>query len=158
MQQTDDCLKIELIAKRFKEPLSLLYFDLDGFKQINDSLGHDIGDLLLIKFVTLINECCRATDILARLGGDEFVLLLPSTSHKSLIAVIDKINALLSITYQLDNHSIEIRVSIGAVSVEEQYLSLITLNKLLKSADKSVYEAKKVEGTFTHFANEYCQI
>jgi diguanylate cyclase (GGDEF)-like protein len=143
-------------AKRFKEPLSLLYFDLDGFKKINDSFGHDVSDLVLIKFVNMITECCRATDVLARFGGDEFVLLFPNTSHENLILVTNKISALLLKLYNFDNHVIKIEVSIGAVCVEEKLLPLVTLNKLLKSADTSVYQAKQVNGTSIHFADEYC--
>lgn len=139
-------------AKRYKEPLSLLYFDLDDFKKVNDTLGHEIGDLLLIKFVELVQKNCRETDTLARLGGDEFALLLPKTSHEYLQKIVNKIISSLASTYLLKSHEVLIKSSIGAISVDESNYATITLSRLVKSADIAVYQAKKIAGTSVHYA------
>lgn len=139
-------------AKRYKEPLSLLYFDLDDFKKVNDTLGHEIGDLLLIKFVELVLKNCRETDTLARLGGDEFVLLLPKTSHEYLQIIVEKTINLLAKKYLLKGHKILIKSSIGAVSVNEENYTNLALSSLIKSADIAVYQAKKIKGTSVHYS------
>lgn len=139
-------------AKRYKEPLSLLYFDLDDFKKVNDTLGHEIGDLLLIKFVELVQKNCRETDTLARWGGDEFVLLLPKTSHEFLQKVVEKNVELLSKEYLLKGHQILIKSSIGAVSADEENYANLSLSSFIKSADIAVYEAKKIKGTSVHYS------
>ena len=74
---------LEAFARRERtgEPFALLYVDLDGFKQVNDSLGHDIGDRVLIETANRLRAAIRSHDVLARFGGDEFLLILPSANH-----------------------------------------------------------------------------
>lgn len=78
------------LAKRNKRATSLLYFDLDDFKPVNDQYGHDVGDELLKRFVKLVSSVCRETDTIARFGGDEFVLLLPDTTKLELEVMAKK--------------------------------------------------------------------
>lgn|GEM_PF-1728118 len=134
-------------SKRYKEPLSLLYFDLDDFKLVNDSLGHEVGDLLLIKFVEIIQKCRRETDTLARLGGDEFALLLPNTTQENARTIVNKIINYLSEEKNIQGNAILIKSSIGSVSIDANNLKDITLRDILKLADIAVYEAKKIAGT-----------
>ena len=134
-------------SKRYKEPLSLLYFDLDDFKLVNDSLGHEVGDLLLIKFVEIIQKCRRETDTLARLGGDEFALLLPNTTQENARTIVNKIINYLSEEKNIQGNAILIKSSIGSVSIDANNLKDITLRDILKLADIAVYEAKKIVGT-----------
>lgn len=134
-------------SKRHKLAVSLLYFDLDDFKAINDNFGHDIGDELLISFVKTISSLVRDVDTLARIGGDEFILLLTDTSLSELESICNKVVNALSIKQQIGAHLIEIKSSIGAVTTAQHGL-LMTPEVLLKKADLAVYQAKKVEGTY----------
>ena len=140
-------------SKRHKEPLTLVLFDLDDFKIVNDSFGHEIGDLLLIKFTELVGKCKRDTDTLARLGGDEFALLLPNTSSEHSQIIINKIVNYLSITHLIKNNEILIKASIGVVSVIPEINSSLNFEKLVINADIAVYEAKKITGTSVHYAS-----
>lgn len=140
-------------SKRHKEPLTLVLFDLDDFKIVNDSFGHEIGDLLLIKFTELVGKCKRDTDTLARLGGDEFALLLPNTSSEHSQIIINKIVNYLSITHLIKNNQILIKASIGVVSVIPEINSSLNFEKLVINADIAVYEAKKITGTSVHYAS-----
>ena len=136
-------------AKRNKRAVSLLYFDLDDFKPINDNFGHDIGDELLKCFVKIISSLVRDVDTLARIGGDEFVLLLTDTPLLELKNMCNKIVNVLSNEQQVGEHLIEIKSSIGAVATSVENGLLMTPDALLKKADLAVYQAKKVKGT--HF-------
>ncbi len=142
-------------SKRHKEPLTLVLFDLDDFKIVNDTFGHEIGDLLLIKFTEIVDKCKRDTDTLARLGGDEFALLLPNTPSDNSKVIIDKIIHSLSKEYILNNNKVLIKSSIGAVSVPAPSPSSLNFQNIIKSADMAVYEAKKVTGTSVHYASFY---
>lgn len=142
-------------SKRHKEPLTLVLFDLDDFKIVNDTFGHEIGDLLLIKFTEIVDKCKRDTDTLARLGGDEFALLLPNTSSDNSKVIIDKIIHSLSKEYILNNNKVLIKASIGAVSTPAQPPLNLNFQSLIKNADIAVYEAKKVTGTSVHYVSPF---
>ncbi len=142
-------------SKRHKEPLTLILFDLDDFKIVNDTFGHEIGDSLLIKFTEIVDKCKRDTDTLARLGGDEFALLLPNTSSDNSKVIIDKIINSLSKEYILNNNKVLIKASIGAVSTPAQPPLNLNFQSLIKSADMAVYEAKKVKGTSVHYVSPF---
>ncbi|WP_372765841.1 GGDEF domain-containing protein [Pseudoalteromonas sp.] len=143
----DRCKQVLKMAKRNKRPVSLLYFDLDDFKPINDTYGHDIGDELLKRFVKMVLSVCRETDTLARLGGDEFALLLPDTAESELTLFCKKLVRCLAEKQQFNDQQIEIKCSIGAVSTSrEEHITLIP-QKLIKKADQAVYRAKDVDGT-----------
>ncbi|MDH4943844.1 EAL domain-containing protein [Sulfurimonas sp. C5] len=125
---------------------AVLFLDLDHFKHINDSLGHDIGDKLLIKVAQVLERIIRTQDIVARLGGDEFVILLPDLSLDRKMAarkaelVAKKIYDALEATIMIDGHQFNISTSIGISlvnSVDE------TAEDILKHADLAMYQAKK---------------
>lgn len=143
----DRCKQALKMAKRNKRAVSLLYFDLDDFKPINDTYGHDVGDELLKRFVQIISSVSRETDTLARLGGDEFALLLPDTPESELTQFCQKIIEHLSVLQQLNEHTIEIKCSIGAVSTSNEAHATLMPQKLIKKADQAVYLAKEVEGS-----------
>ncbi|QBG35490.1 GGDEF domain-containing protein [Litorilituus sediminis] len=134
-------------AKRNKRAVSLLYFDLDDFKPVNDLYGHDVGDELLKRFVKLVSSVSRETDTIARFGGDEFVLLLPDTLKPELELMAKKIVKCLSKSQQINNLDIEIKCSIGATSIAIIGELTKASKELLESADKAVYQAKKIKGT-----------
>ncbi len=133
--------------KRHKEPFSIIAFDLDGFKPINDNYGHATGDLLLKRFVKLITSSYRDTDTFARLGGDEFALILPNVCAKELEISCKKILEVLSKAQRINVINIEIQCSIGGVSVTYEQLAKTHKRELLKRADDAIYLAKKVSGT-----------
>jgi diguanylate cyclase (GGDEF)-like protein len=124
---------------------ALLFIDLDNFKTLNDTLGHDIGDLLLQQVAGRLSACIREGDTVARLGGDEFVVMLEDLSHSAVEAatqaetVGEKIMLVLNETYQLDSYSHHSTPSIGVTLFVDQQG---TLDELLKRADLAMYQAK----------------
>ena len=105
------------LAHRNRKNLALLFLDVDRFKKINDSLGHNIGDHLLQTVAQRLLACVRITDTVSRQGGDEFVVLLSDVAHTQDAAVsADKILVALSALYTVDQHELYITVSIGIVT------------------------------------------
>ena len=129
------------LAKRRQQKLALLYLDVDRFKQINDSLGHAIGDRLLQSMATRLRDCVRSSDTVSRQGGDEFVVLLSEISQPQDAAVIaDKILMALSALHRIDNHDLHITVSIGVVVYPDDGMDS---DALLTNADFAMYHAKE---------------
>jgi diguanylate cyclase (GGDEF)-like protein/PAS domain S-box-containing protein len=128
------------LAKRSMSQLSLLFIDLDHFKNINDSLGHHIGDILLYHVAERLLESVRSVDIVARIGGDEFVVVLQQV-HSGVAAaqIAGKIQQNLSQMVQLQGHSLHITPSIG-ISVFPGDGE--TVDELMKNADLAMYHAK----------------
>jgi len=120
--------------------VALLFLDLDGFKLINDTLGHDIGDQLLQAVARRLTNCLRGSDTVARLGGDEFTVILPAIPNSQIAArVAEKILSTLAQPFILDNQTIEVTVSIGI----GLYPSAIDADDLVKQADMAMYQAKE---------------
>ncbi|MDD5296780.1 MAG: EAL domain-containing protein [Rhodocyclaceae bacterium] len=132
-------------SHRSRKQGALLFIDLDNFKTLNDTLGHDKGDLLLQQVGQRLASCVREEDTVARLGGDEFVVMLESLSHKSNEAaaqaemVGEKILATLNQNYLLDGHDYRSTPSIGVTLFGNQHESM---EELLKQADLAMYQAK----------------
>jgi len=124
---------------------ALLFIDLDNFKVLNDTLGHNMGDLLLQQIAERLTACVRQNDTVARLGGDEFVILLENLSQHNLEAVKqtevigEKILAILEQPYQLTNHHYQNTASIGITLFNN---CLQSVDELLKQADIAMYQAK----------------
>jgi len=125
---------------------ALLFIDLDHFKNLNDTLGHDIGDQLLQQVALRLQACVREGDTVARFGGDEFVVILKNLDHESLEAATQckivgtKILAALNQSYILGNHLHHSTPSIGITLIKDP---LSTVEALLKEADIALYQAKK---------------
>lgn len=125
---------------------ALLFIDLDNFKNLNDTLGHAMGDLLLQQATERLTSCVREGDTVARLGGDEFVVMLEDLSNQTIEAaeqaeaVGEKILATLSQPYQLDAHTFRSSGSIGATIFSGDHQDT---EELLKQADIAMYQAKK---------------
>ncbi len=127
-------------AKRTDRKSALLFCDLDNFKDVNDSLGHDKGDLLLQGIAERLSACIRKGDTLGRLGGDEFVLLLPKVeSSRDAVMVARKIKDELARPFNLDGHEVYTSPSIGIAFYPDDG---DTVNSLLKRADMAMYAAK----------------
>ncbi len=139
---------------------ALLFIDLDNFKDINDTLGHDIGDLLLQQVAQRMESCLREGDTVARLGGDEFVVLLEDLSAQPVEAITqaetvgEKILAMLNQPYQLATHEYHSTPSIGATLFSDHHQSG---EELLKRADIAMYQAKKVGRNTLRFFNPKMQ-
>jgi len=146
-----DHLKLELArAKRNNEDLILLFFDLDGFKGINDSLGHETGDLILIEVADRVSILLRDGDLVARLGGDEF-LVLPdrNTRETSVEHMAARLIAAFADPFELRGLSLSVGVSVGVASaIDANY----DLSELMSNADLAMYRSKaRGRGSFTIF-------
>ncbi|WP_298218964.1 CHASE domain-containing protein [Halothiobacillus sp.] len=137
-----DRLRMALIqSKRNKTALALFYMDLDGFKQVNDSLGHRAGDLLLIAVAKRLTQTVRASDTVARLGGDEFTVILPDLSRpEDAIKVAENIIQSIGQPFMIEARDVEIGISIGIAQCLEKRL---TEDELVQLADQAMYEAKQ---------------
>ncbi|MEZ9369331.1 putative bifunctional diguanylate cyclase/phosphodiesterase [Shewanella sp. 10N.286.51.B2] len=134
-----------LTNSRHNQKGALLFLDLDNFKTLNDTLGHDMGDILLKKVAKRLVQCIRESDTVSRFGGDEFVILIEALSGKSTIAatqskdIAKKILASINLPYQLNGHDYSISTSIGITLVKNKNTSV---DELLKQADIALYKAK----------------
>ncbi|GKT19313.1 EAL domain-containing protein [Acidovorax sp. SUPP2522] len=132
-------------AQRQRQGGALLFIDLDNFKTLNDTLGHDKGDLLLQQVAQRLNTCVRTVDTVARLGGDEFVVMIEALSPRpdelavSARVVGEKILSVLSAPYALDGYQYRSTPSIGVAPFTD---GQSTVGELLKQADLAMYQAK----------------
>jgi diguanylate cyclase (GGDEF)-like protein len=124
-------------AKRRKYPLTFAYFDLDNFKYVNDTFGHNAGDIVLKKITECTVNNIRVTDIFARLGGDEFTLLIPEADNEISIKIINRINdCFLEI---MSENGWPVTLSIGIITFKK--LDLL-IPEMLSLTDKHMYKAK----------------
>ena len=139
-------------AHRYEEKVALLFIDLDGFKPVNDSLGHDIGDLLLQAVARRLEGCLRKSDTVARIGGDEFTCILPHIERPADINVVAlKIIKALNRPFDLKGRKIYISGSIGASLFPDDAADF---EELIRNADTAMYHAKKQgKNNFQFFAN-----
>ncbi|WP_394147549.1 EAL domain-containing protein [Shewanella atlantica] len=130
-----------LKSDRNKNHFALMFLDLDFFKEVNDSLGHDVGDQLLVETAKRLKGCIRESDVVARLGGDEFTVVLSAIEdHKGVERVAENILSRLSEPFNLDNESAYISASIGITLYPDD---AATIDGLLKHADQAMYAAKE---------------
>ena len=139
MKRLDDALH------RFKsEPkyrVSVLFIDLDRFKVVNDSLGHFVGDELLVAIAGRLNASMRPPDMVARLGGDEFVVLVEGRYYAEKITrIAERIQKKISSPFKLEGHEVFTTASIGILNVSEQHL---TSEDVIRDADTAMYQAKR---------------
>ena len=129
------------LARRNHHLLAVLFLDLDGFKNINDSLGHSIGDKLLQSISARLLACVRKSDTVSRQGGDEFVVLLPEVTHAADAAITaEKIITELKNVHNIGEHHLRVTVSIGISTYPDQGENAETL---IKNADTAMYHAKQ---------------
>ncbi len=121
--------------------VSVLFIDLDRFKYVNDSLGHLIGDQLLIEIAERLRDCMRPSDIVARLGGDEFTILVEGRYEVSeVIRIAERIQQKFSLPFNLQGHEVYSSASIGILHASEQHLSS---EDMMRDADTAMYQAKR---------------
>lgn len=128
------------LCKRENKDFSLVFLDIDHFKKINDTYGHEIGDLALKHFSRLSENSIRKSDLLARWGGEEFLLILPMTDEKGAYTLCENIRkTIYNSSLKVDSNIINMSVSIGLTSLKQNKENI---NELLLQVDKAVYEAK----------------
>ena len=126
-----------LRASRYKRPISLAYIDLDGFKQVNDSRGHKVGDALLRTTAQTFQARIRRTDLVARLGGDEFAILLPNTGLTGAKTIMQRLQA--GFVRQMVESEAGVTLSAGVIS----FTSLpASMEEMIHQADSLMYQAK----------------
>jgi diguanylate cyclase (GGDEF)-like protein len=129
-------------SKRYHIDLTILFLDLDDFKSINDTFGHDNGDMALCHTADCLNSLKRDSDIVARFAGDEFVVILPSTNKSQAENYINRVKQkLISAPLSANNTTFYVKLSHGLSSVFETGMDSSAI--LLKAADKRLYQAKQ---------------
>jgi diguanylate cyclase (GGDEF)-like protein/PAS domain S-box-containing protein len=128
------------IARRNGEKLALLFLDLDHFKNVNDSLGHRVGDELLKTLAERLKATVREQDTVSRLGGDEFILVLPSTDAQGAAYVAAKVMDLATQPFQIEHHELTVTPSIGIALFPDDGTDFDALSK---HADIAMYRAKR---------------
>lgn len=125
-------------SRRHGHPLSLMLLDIDHFKRINDTFGHDIGDLVLTQVAEQISAMLRSSDILARYGGEEFVIACPETGMDGAEVLAEKIRCSIRDFSFPKAGEVTISVGISLLTCEDD------VNTLIKRADKALYKAKEM--------------
>jgi len=129
-------------AERNRTGVAVLFLDLDHFKQINDTLGHDVGDELLIEVATRLQRQCRQSDTVARLGGDEFVFVLEAVANRKDSAVVaEKIMTAVTAPICVKGHELHVTTSIGIALFPDDSTDL---DGVIKCADIALYAAKEI--------------
>ncbi len=140
---------------------ALLFIDLDNFKTLNDTLGHDLGDKLLTQVATRLTSCVREEDTVARFGGDEFVVMLEDLSEEPLESasrtetIANKIMTVLNLPYSLGGHTYSISPSVGVTIFTDHEEGI---EELLKQADIAMYQAKNAGRNTLRFFDPQMQI
>ncbi|HHC71335.1 MAG TPA: EAL domain-containing protein [Thiotrichales bacterium] len=138
-----------MMAERSRQIVGLIFLDLDRFKQINDTLGHDIGDQLLQELGRRLEHYCRGGDTVARLGGDEFAIVVEAlTSREQVRTIAEKLQGCLEKEVEVEGHLLNVTASLGvAIYPTDQQ----TPDDLIKAADTAMYSAKNAGGNRIEF-------
>jgi diguanylate cyclase (GGDEF)-like protein len=128
------------MARRSGRTVSLIAFDLDRFKHINDRFGHAEGDRVLRETVVSVSQCVRASDLLGRIGGDEFLLVMPETTSKTAAEIAERLRKHIRESIAFSDREIKMTASFGVISTIETGNDL---EKLQAAADSALYRAKK---------------
>jgi diguanylate cyclase (GGDEF)-like protein len=143
-------------SRRYATELSLLMLDLDYFKQVNDTYGHDFGDLVIKDFGTLLLTALRSSDFSFRFGGEEFIILLPQTTLQGAVTVAEKIRELCQNTIFANEHfHINMTVSIGISSYQNHHPQ--HYDDMICCADRALYQAKEQGRNRVVISNEDTQ-
>ncbi|QOG12944.1 diguanylate cyclase [Arcobacter sp. FWKO B] len=127
-------------ARRNKMPLSVILFDIDKFKVVNDTYGHDVGDIILKKFTAKIQENLRQSDLFGRLGGEEFCICVKNTDINGTVTLANKLRIIIErSSCDVEIHTINITTSIGVAQANE---SDTNIDDVIKRADIALYQAK----------------
>ncbi len=129
------------VCRRLDKPSTLLFFDLNDFKQVNDTYGHAEGDAALVAFAGLLRQACRDSDVIGRLGGDEFVAILTASSPEESAAAIKRLGELVDAHNAENNRGYKLSFSVGEVAFDAS--SHPSIAALLAEADAAMYAHKE---------------
>ena len=140
-------------ASRSGRPLSLLFIDLDGFKQVNDTWGHLSGSKALVEAAGLIRGCARETDVVARFGGDEFSVILPDTGREGAVSVATRVRERVAehTFLKTDGLTVRLTASVGLATLPDVAGSA---EELVRAADKAMYRVKDAGKNGIHVATD----
>jgi Amt family ammonium transporter len=129
-------------AQRNQSSGAVLYFDLDGFKAVNDNFGHDAGDQVLKETSIRLAQCIRENDVLGRLGGDEFALLVEDIKHpvENSSQIAEKIIHSIKQPFEYEGESLQIGISVGIATFDPDHR--VNVKTVVSNADKAMYQAK----------------
>ena len=142
----NDRLEHELAQSlRHGRPLAVMFIDLDGFKDVNDRYGHDMGDAVLQVLATRLQEHTRDGDTASRHGGDEFMYLLADPgNHQSMVSIAERMIRVIQEPCHVSSHGVEVSISLDAsIGISVSPKDGVTVDKLVKSADAAMYRAKQ---------------
>jgi diguanylate cyclase (GGDEF)-like protein len=125
----------------YEKPASLLFFDLNDFKKINDTYGHKEGDAVLVTFAGLLQKAFRDCDVIGRLGGDEFVVLLTDSNCATTSECIQRFNKMLDVYNSEAHRGYYIHYSVGQIEYDVERHS--SINSILSDADAAMYANKR---------------
>jgi len=127
---------------RYRRALSLILFDIDRFKAVNDRLGHLGGDFALRELAACLKSCVRKEELIARYGGEEFALVLPETSHETAGSVAERVRQLVeNHSFRYESEVFKLTISLGVVTTSGN--EPLTPEELIRSADAKLYQAKR---------------
>lgn len=128
-------------AQRHEHPLSVLMFDIDHFKKVNDIHGHAAGDEVIVRLSRLVTDCVREADLLGRLGGEEFGLILPETDTDAAVTLANRLrDAVRDLRFQSSESNFNITISLGVSQLDSSEADIVPA---LERADKALYRAKR---------------
>ncbi len=137
----DDHLAETIVSAELgKKTFAVLYLDLDGFKIVNDDMGHGMGDQIIENTARRIEQCVRKGDMVARVGGDEFIVLLRDVTSHDACKVAEKITATLSAPFTIGTHTLRVTTSVGVATYPNDGMNATTL---IHNADSAMYDAKR---------------
>ena len=137
------CINSEFTKSvRYKRPMSLLMIDIDYFKKVNDTYGHDAGDIVITEFTERCRQELRQSDVIARIGGEEFAVILPETSEEGAYILAERIrNDISEKEFVIKENRLSITSSCGVVSIESSIFK--NVSDFIKAADNALYMAKQ---------------
>ena len=138
--------EIDRMIKSDPEALCVIFVDLDGFKRVNDELGHAAGDTLLRQVGSRLQAVVREPDVGGRFGGDEFIATAAVRDEEGAIALAERIRAALAEPYEAIPAHVPISASVGAVLVESADTPVLVVDQLIRAADHNMYDAKAAGG------------
>ena len=143
------------MAERSVENLAIVFLDLDHFKDINDTLGHSVGDRLLVEMARRLKSAMREADTVSRMGGDEFIFILPKTDENGAAHLVKKLIEVVSAPCQIEQHQLIVTPSIGIAIYPEDGTDMEVLSQ---NADAAMYQAKQAGRNGYRFFTQAMQI
>ena len=129
-------------SMRYNSPLSIVLLDVDHFKDVNDSYGHQKGDEILVTFASVLKKFCRANDIAARYGGEEFLMILPQSNAQGAFKIAERVREeIMKMSFVGNDSKFSVTTSCGVAELNRDYIK--TTDQLINVADDAMYEAKK---------------